>query len=170
MTHPQLVPAVLVPLFLWRIYRRLRRNIGRQRFSAGRSIFSVSLVTVVLGLIGWSVARAGFQLWPIGAGLVGGLALAAVGYRLTQFERTTDGEFYTPNAYLGVAVSLLLIGRMMYRILLLTQASAAGFSDAGLAQSPLTLSLFGLTFGYYLGYSALLLFRFRFSTGGVNRV
>lgn len=42
-------------------------------------------------------------------------ALGVYGLRLTRFERTPTGLFYTPNAHLGIALSLLLVLRLGYR-------------------------------------------------------
>jgi len=44
-----------------------------------------------------------------GAGF--GAALGLYGLRLTKFEQTAQGLFYTPSAHLGIALSLLFVGR-----------------------------------------------------------
>ena len=52
----------------------------------------------------------------LAGGLVGGALLAGVGLKLTKYERTEQGFFYTPNAYIGVGLSLLLVSRILYRL------------------------------------------------------
>ena len=92
----------------------------------------------------------------LGGGLVLGLPLAWWGLSLTRFEIDGTGRrFYTPNTYIGVALTLLLAGRVLYRVGVLY------FSDPAVAaaaptfmQSPLTLLLIGVTAGYYIAYNA----------------
>jgi len=53
MTSTQLAPALITTFVAWRIYVRLRRNIGRQPFQPRRMIFRVaffSLLTVLIGV------------------------------------------------------------------------------------------------------------------------
>jgi hypothetical protein len=81
--------------------------------------------------------------------------------RLTRFERTAQGLFYIPNAYLGSALSLLLVGRILYR---LSELYVGGLPPAGVpadfARSPVTLAIFGTLAGYYVAYAiGLLLWR-----------
>jgi len=86
------------------------------------------------------------------SGLLLGTALGFVGLRLTKFETTVEGHFYQPNAQIGVALSLLLIGRMAYRFWMLSHGPASPVPPPQAFQSPLTLFIIGLTFGYYLVY------------------
>ena len=43
------------------------------------------------------------------------MALGILGLRLTRFETTGEGMLYTPSAHLGIALSTLLVGRIVYR-------------------------------------------------------
>ena len=62
--------------------------------------------------------------------------------------------FYTPNAHLGIALSLLFVARLAYRFVeVFVIAPAAPRSGAEFAQSPLTLAVFGLLAGYYISYA-----------------
>jgi hypothetical protein len=79
--------------------------------------------------------------------------------RLTCFEVTGEGMFYTPSAHLGVALSTLLVCRIAYRFL-----NGGGFPGAGSgappappALTPLTLLLIGTLAGYYCTYAVGLL-------------
>jgi NhaP-type Na+/H+ or K+/H+ antiporter len=91
------------------------------------------------------------MLLGMGGGILLGALLGFVGLRLTRFETTEQGHFYTPNTHIGVALSLLFVGRMLYRIWLVGGAVPAP-GQPQLFQSPLTLFIFGLIAGYYLVY------------------
>ena len=103
----------------------------------------------------------------LAGGLIAGGAIALVGVRLTQFSSDERGSYYVPNSYIGAAVTLLLVGRIVYRMTVMftmpdmaAQASN-GNPYASMSQSPLTLSLLMLTLGYYITYSAGILIRSR---------
>ena len=155
MTSAQLVPALIVPLIAWRVYVRVRRNIGRQPFQPKRTIsriviFSVLSVLVGLGAFGYLPSLA-----ALGGGLLLGAPLALIGLHLTKFETTPQGKFYTPNTPIGVALSVLFVGRVGYRFfVLMTVPVVNGNPTPALFHSPLTLFIFGLTAGYYIAYYA----------------
>ena len=153
MTNAQIIPAILIPFIAWRFYRRIRTNIGRQKFSKSRSIYISAIFGAVTALVTFSAVTSSNLLLSQAGGLLIGAVIGFVGLRLTVFEDAADGRYYTPNSYLGVAVSILLISRIAYRFFVLYSfdpATQPGVS--GLGQSPLTLGLFGLTAGYYIFY------------------
>ena len=90
------------------------------------------------------------MLLGLGGGLLAGALLGLVGLRLTRFETTAEGHFYTPNIHIGIALSVLFVGRMAYRFIVLGGADAQ--NHAPVFQSPLTLVILGLNVGYYLVY------------------
>ena len=145
---------VLVPLLVWRIRARFRRMVGRQRLSRIRPWVTLAIFPTLLLLIGlasWS--QPGRLAWLV-AGLAAGAALGVFGLRKTQFEPTKAGLFYTPNAHLGIALSLLFVARIAYRFIELYAMGPGGPSGMGdFARSPLTLSVFGLLSGYYISYA-----------------
>jgi hypothetical protein len=154
--HIVLTLAFLV-LIAWRMQARVRRLIGRQRFSRWRSSVTLLLFPVLIALL----ARAPHHLPEEGnyliVGLGLGLVLGLLGLRLTRFEVTAEGHFYTPNAHLGVALSVLLVARIGYR---LATGSFAGTAEPGAPPTgltPLTLLLIGALAGYYWTYAAGLL-------------
>lgn len=149
-----LVPALLSSLVVWRVYRRVRKNIGRQPFQPRRLLLRIGifgLLTVLLAGLSWEHP---LVVLGLAGGLLPGLALALVGLRLTRFEATTEGRFFTPNLYVGLALSLLMIGRLVYRLTLLYGVSHATKppTTAQFMQSPLTMFIFGLVTGYYITY------------------
>ena len=121
---------------------------------------------VVFSVLTLLIALAGLThpptLTALAGGLLLGVPLALLGLRLTKFETTRKGTFYTPNTTIGVALSLLFVGRLAYRFMVLTEASAGRDpSLPQLFQSPLTFLFFGVTAGYYIAYYAGVLKRGR---------
>lgn len=164
LAHPStlLVPAGVAALIGWRLYSRVRRMVGRQRLSNVRPWLTVCLfpLLIVLLLVG-TLAHPPAALGLV-AGLGIGVALGFYGLRLTKFEQTPLGFFYTPNAHLGIALSLLFIGRLLYRAVHLYAATGAVHGGAmAFGRSPLTLVIFGTLAGYYVTYAAGLLRRRR---------
>ena len=154
-----LVFLAIAALVAWRMYARFRRLVGRQRFSPRRPWVTVTLFPVLLAAIAATIfPRVDASLALLG-GLGVGVGLGLFGIRLTKFERTADGLFYTPSAHIGIALSALLAGRILYR--LATQLPALTGGPAGpppaLASSPLTLVIVGTFAGYYVTYAIGLL-------------
>jgi hypothetical protein len=117
---------------------------------------------VIFSLVAlWVTASTQFSLNLLlaeAAGLLLGATIALVGLKLTAFENTAETCHYTPNPYLGIGVSLLLIGRIAYRFLMFSSFDPATQPQTpALGQSPLTLVLFGVTAAYYMAYHAGLL-------------
>jgi len=135
----------------WGVYRRVRRNIGRQKLHPRRAITSIVILSLVSVLIVSTSLQNTNLLLSFGGGLLLGVVLGFAGLRLTRFETTDEGHFYTPNAHIGVALSMLLIGRMAYRFWVLRDISTAPAHPPPM-QSPLTFFIIGLTVGYYLVY------------------
>ena len=153
-----LTVVLVVALVAWRVYSRIRRVIGRQRLSAVRPWITV----VVFPLIAALVLLTSFVHPMTGVALIAGAAVGTVlgilGRRLTKFEVTPAGLFYTPNAHLGIALSLLLVLRLGYRAVTL-QMNGQNFDPQSmqLGSSPLTMAIFGTLAGYYVTYAIGLL-------------
>ena len=169
MESPIFDPKMLTPLLFgaliaFAIYRRVRRNIGRQSFQPGRLKWRIALFAVIGALILFTALRDPALAGAMAAGIAGGGALGWFGLRHTQFETTGEGRFYTPHTYIGAFVSALFLGRIAYRFVVLYSASHAVAADsmpfAGYQKSPLTLALFGVVVGYYIAYYAGVLGRF----------
>jgi hypothetical protein len=153
-----LVSFGIAALIAWRVYVRFRRMVGRQRLSKVRPWITVSLfpALVALLLLG-SIAHPGNALALVaGAGL--GVGLGIYGLRLTSFEETPAGLFYTPSTHLGVALSSLFLGRVAYRsIQLYLSQVPVDAPPADFLRSRLTLMIFGTLAGYYVAYAIGLL-------------
>ena len=61
--------------------------------------------------------------------------------------------FYTPNAHLGIALSLLLVPRIGYYAAQLYVAETLQEPATALVRSPLTLLIFGSLAGYCVAYA-----------------
>jgi hypothetical protein len=169
MTPQALVPALLIPLIGWRLYRRFKSNIGRQELRPTRMTVRIVILTLIGALFVWGVT-----LHPTSAALsatLGGLALGAaigmVGLRLTKFDFSPTGNYYTPNTYLGASLSALLVARIIYRFFIVGTAAQMSYQQGGgdpfaaYSSSPLTLLILMLTVGYYIAYNAGLLLKAR---------
>lgn len=171
MLTPQvLVPTLLVPFIGYRLYRRFRANFGRQPVQPTRKVVRLVIFTLVAGLILAVATTSAPAFEAAGGGLLAGVLLGVLGVRLTQFDADAQGRYYTPNSYIGGAVTLLLVMRLVYRMFSLYStaqlAPAAGTDPfARMTQSPLTLTFFMLTIGYYLMYTAGVLYKSRETTG-----
>ena len=93
----------------------------------------------------------------------------AVGTARWHSHPTPEGFFFTPNAPLGIALSLLFLGRIAYRFETFYLAEGSQrFSAADFGRSPLTLLIFGTLAGYYVAY-AIGLLRWRHTVTRGNR-
>lgn len=146
-------------LIAWRLYARVRRSIGKQKLSRPRSWLVVCLFPA--GLMVTSVMTSvltPLTLVAFFGSALGGIALGYYGLRLTRFEVTAEGFFYTPSAHIGIALSLLFVIRIAYRGFhwALPAANATTPSTA-FTSSPLTLIMFAMLAGYYVTYAVGLL-------------
>jgi hypothetical protein len=151
MTSSTLIFGALLALVAWRMYKRIRRNIGRQPLRPRRALTSIVIFGVFSMVIVYLSLHQSRLLLGIGGGLPLGVLLGLIGLRLTRFETTAEGHFYIPNTPIGVALSLLLVGRLAYRFMVIRDAALAPNHPPPM-QSPLTFFIFGLMAGYYIVY------------------
>lgn len=152
---------VLLPLLVWRLRSRWRRLVGRQRTSKYRPWISMAIYALLLGLLVWVCWGRTTALATLAAGLLTGGLLSRWAWKKTVLEPTPQGLYYTPHTRLGVALSLLFLARIIYRVVevvWLLPPAEAGWH--GLVVSPLTLAVFGMMAGHNMGY-ALALFGWR---------
>lgn len=150
---------IAVPLIVWRMYFRIKRLIGRQQSRPWRHWAAAILFPLLVCLIGLSAMTAPLALGGLVLGLAIGVGLALWGLRLTVFEKTDAGYFYTPNAHIGVALSLLLVTRIGYRIYQMASLTGAEaqMASQNFTRSPLTTVVFGMLAGYYTCYAVVIL-------------
>jgi hypothetical protein len=161
---------VFIPLIAWRIYRRFRRLVGRQRLSKVRLWIRLIIYPVLLVMLCAAMHRHPERICWLAGALGLGVLLGAFGLKKTGFERTPDGLFYTPHTHLGIALSLLFVARITYRLIEVYTSPAAPHGMDGFGRSPLTLIVFGLLAGYNVTYTiGLLLWRSRLPRASQQR-
>ncbi|MEW5303901.1 MAG: hypothetical protein WDW36_006550 [Sanguina aurantia] len=166
---------IMVPLMAWMVWRRVSRSFGRQPIRRKRMLFRIALFAA----IGLLLLLTGLHKLALAEGLVGGVilggALGVLGVRLTRFEvDPVRGDCYVPNPWIGALLTVLLLGRLAWRFLVVlpqvqqAQAAAQGAADAGAqawtsgyTASPLTMLMVGLLVGYYIVYFTGLLIHHR---------
>lgn len=158
MQTQSLVVLALIPLILWRMYSRVRRLVGRQRSIAWRHwttalLFPLLLLALLASAIGRPLTEA-----ALGGGVAVGAVLAVYGLRLTRFESSAEGLFYTPNAHIGIGLSMLMAARILFRLFQGYEGALQGAAAAHeFSTSPLTLLVFGMLAGYYTVFAIGLL-------------
>ena len=162
--HPSLLVSILLGAFiLWRFYSRIRRMVVRQKLSKVRPWITACAFPILLILFAaFSIPRV-LDLAALVGGAAVGIGLGLYGTRLTKFESTPEGLYYTPSAHLGIALSALLIARVGYRYFQMSSDSwppqpAVGPGNPG---SWITLLIFGMMAGYYVTYAIGLIRRSR---------
>jgi len=156
--------AGLALFIAWRLYSRIRRMVGRQKSRAWRHWFATIFFPVLLTMLAIAALAHPEAEAALALGIAAGVGLAIWGLRKTRFETTATGYYYTPNAHIGIALTLLFVARIAYRFYELQAIGAqspAGMQDFG--RSPLTLAVFGTLAGYYVAYAVGIL-RWRAST------
>ena len=160
---------ILLPLIGWRIYARFKRLVGRQRLSRVRPWITLTIFPLLIVLL-LSAARHHPERQALfAASLACGIALGVFGFSKTKLEPTKEGLFYTPNAHLGIALSLLFVGRIIYRFVeVYALTPHLPHTTEDFARSSVTLGVFGLLAGYYVCY-ALQLLRWRWQVLAAKR-
>ena len=145
----------LVPLLVWRIYSRLKKLVARQKSQLWRHrlvAFGVPALIVFLA------TTTKFEILPrssLGAGVLAGGWLGVLGIKLTRFEQVGKDYYFTQHRYLGLAITMLFIARLLYRgmeIYLNTRLDVP-VPPPPFGQSPLTMAAYGMVTGYYAAYA-----------------
>lgn len=143
----------------WLYYRRIRRQFDRQPYRHGRTMLRICL----LSLLSCGLAFAAFALPHVATALVlGGIAGTSLGWLSQRHMRVAlvDGlREYTPNAWIGGTIALLLVARLAWRWH--EGAFAAGVQHAGQQASPLTFGFMAAFVAFYLVASIGLVLRMR---------
>lgn len=160
MLAPAITPLLVTAGIGWLYYRRIRRQFGRQPYRPKRTLMRIG----VLSLLACGLLVAGLpahRLWPALA--IGGIAGSALGWLALRHMHVAavDGvRGYTPNAWIGGAIALLLVARLAWRWYRFDGLDA-GMQPAGLQASPLTYGLIVALVAYYLVSSIGLVRRMR---------
>jgi hypothetical protein len=171
----QLGPYLIAVLVVFAVYRRLRRSFGRQPLRPRR----MTIRMVLLVVIGCALTPLAFRsVQFLSAELAGaalGIALGLWGAERTRFLMSGDRLHYVPHTYTGIAVSLLFLGRLAFRLVQMYWGShspngayansipaadpAQAFTTGPMVRSPLTVGLLFVLIGYYVCYYGLVLWK-----------
>jgi hypothetical protein len=137
---------------------------------------------VLLAVVGCALLpmalRSAQYLWAGLAGAAVGIGLGMWGAERTRFVMFDGRLHYVPHTYTGIAVSLLFLGRLAFRLVQVYAgvqvphaADASGayvadaanpslaFAPASMVRSPLTVGIFFVLAGYYLWYYGSVLWK-----------
>jgi hypothetical protein len=151
---PPIAYVGLAALVFWRLFVRVRRLVGRQRLRPWRAWLTlIFFPLLVLALLMGVFSRPDRALVEL-LGVAIGVGLAVYGIRLTRFEVLPEGLYYTPSAHIGIALSLLFMGRVAYRLVQAYSATSGLTAfPADFVRSPATLLIVGVLAGYYAAYA-----------------
>ena len=147
---PAVTPFLFTGLLGWAYYRRIASSFGRQPWRPLRTGIRLGILSVALCFLvvaGLFLPRAGLA---VGGGLAAGALLAGFALRHTHAEVIEGKRFYTPNPWIGGALSLLLVGRLVWRMGSGGFAAMTGGGAAGQQASPLTLGIGAMLVGFYV--------------------
>jgi hypothetical protein len=147
---------ILAPVLVWRIYARVKSRMVRQRSIVSRHYTGLLAFFAMIAVPAGELADP-LALAALAGGLLAGLALGLYGLRVTRFEETEEGYFFTPNARLGTLVAMALVARVLYLGVLIYANKGSSAPTPRFTDSPLTMLTVGLAAGYFWMYSAGLL-------------
>ena len=168
----QFGPYLIAALVVFAIYRRFRRSFGRQPMRPGRMTARIVLLAMVAcALLPLALSSVQFLTAElVGAGL--GVGLGLWGAERTRFVMFRDKLHYVPHTYTGIAVSLLFLGRVVYRLVQVystlhtahpSAVNAADpsnvFGSPGMVRSPQTVGIYFVLMGYYVCHYGLVLWK-----------
>jgi hypothetical protein len=168
--YSRIWPLLIAVLALLLIYRRVRRSFGIQPVRPWRmGLRMVLLIAVGASLIAVGSRTTAMLLLEI-AGAAAGVALALWNAHRTRYVRHDGRIHYVPHSYAGIAVSLLVLGRIVYRSLQAYSmgglgaaagpaGSSAGAASLAVMQSPATVGLLFVLIGYHLCYYSRVLWK-----------
>ena len=152
---PALMPALVAVLLGWRVYRRVRRLIGRQPVRTTRLVLTTILFPLLLIVVGLSSMAQGNLVSGLVAGASIGIGFGIVALKRTRFEASDEGYFFVPDARIGITIAVLFVGRLVYRFgtIYLETGRFDPVTFQSFGRSALTLAIFGLLAGYYTTYA-----------------
>ncbi len=154
---PRIWPWLFALLVVFLLYRRFRRNFGRQLLRPTRMTVRVVLLIVLAAVLAPMGLRGSDYALAAMSGLAAGIALALWGASRTRYVRDGGRLFYIPHTYTGIAVSALLLGRIVYRLAVMYSTGGSSIpgspgAQGAMVKTPLTLGLFFVLIGYYVCY------------------
>jgi hypothetical protein len=151
--------AALVMLL---VYRRIRRNFGRQTLQPKRMMLRMAVLLVIAVLLAPLAAKSPAYLGAILAGIVAGVGLALWAAARLRFERIDGQLFYLPHTVSGVVITVVVLGRVAYRAAQMVwwpEDLASPASGGSMVRSPATAGLLFALIGYYVCYYSCVLWK-----------
>jgi hypothetical protein len=147
----------LIPILVWRVYSRIKKQMTRQRSIVSRHYTGL---LVFGGMLLVPLADLGdnpFSLAALAGGAIGGIVLGNYALRKTLFEDTPEGYFFTPPMRLGVLVAMLLVARVVYLGIEIYMNQGSSQRNPHFTDSPASMLCLGITAAYFATFSAALM-------------
>lgn len=129
----------LTPLLVWRVYLRLKTRMERQRSIISRHYTGLLLFFAMVAVPASELIGNTVPLAALLGGTLAGVALGIYGLRVTRFEDTEQGYYFTPNARLGILVAMTLVARVLYLGVLIYANKGSNMPTPRFSDSPLTM-------------------------------
>jgi hypothetical protein len=166
----QIGSLLFAALVVFATYRRFRRTFGRQPLRPGRMTLRIVLLAAVTGALLPMALRSTQYLGAELAGAALGVGLGVWGAERTRFMMYGGRLHYVPHTYTGIAVSLLFLGRLAFRVVQVYLGGQApyatdsvdptlAFAPTSMVRSPLTVGIFFVLAGYYGWYYGRVLWK-----------
>ena len=166
--YARMGPYVIAAVAVLLIYRRFRRSFGAQPLRPVRMRVRIGIFCLLAASMVPVAIKSGQFLLAETTGLVAGITVGAWGAQRTRYRSVAGRLYYVPHTYTGIAVSLLFIGRLVYRFVQVYSQERADapmgatnpmFAQPSVVSSPLTVGLLFVLVGYYVSYYGLVLWK-----------
>jgi hypothetical protein len=165
--YPRVWPFVIAVLAVLLIYRRLRRSFGRQPVRPIRMWIRIGILTILGCSLVPAALKSGQFLAAEVAGILAGTALGIWGAQHTRYQRSEGQLTYAPHTYTGIAVSLLFVGRLVYRAGQMysmhgpdgAMTDTQDLAASPMVRGPFTVGLLFVVIGYYVCYFSRVLWK-----------
>jgi hypothetical protein len=159
------VSVFLIILFIsFRIYRRIRKTCGFQKFIKWRMITRITVMAIIgIILLFTGFPNPGMYVFDSAGILLGGI-VSYFAIRTSLFEWREDDWFYSQNPRISILLIMLFVGRITYKayqIYAPSSASQGPFAQSALlvnySRDPSTAVILFILITYYVVYYTFLL-------------
>lgn len=157
MSLTTLALILLVPVLVWRVYKRLQSQMTRQRSIVSRHYTGLLVFGALLVVPLTELLDRPFSLAALAGGALAGIALGNVGLRRTRFEDTPEGYYFTPPARMSILIAMLLVARVIYLGIEIYLNQGSNQPNPRFSDSPVTMFCVGLCAAYFATFSAALM-------------
>jgi hypothetical protein len=146
-----LTPYLFTGLVGLAYVRRIAANFGRQPWRPVRTGIRLGLLSLALLALLLAAAFVPRAALAVGVGMFAGGTLAGFALYHNHAEIVDGKRCYTPNPWIGGGLSLLLVGRLLWRMGHVDMATmASGSAGFGQQASPLTLGIAATLVTFYV--------------------